>query len=69
MRIAMGYAGTLQQWLETGEIDAALLYGVERSPNIQTRPLLEEALWVVGPPSAKLQRRKPVPLASLCGSP
>src|SRR4029450_3218090 len=27
MRIAMGYAGTLQQWLETGEVDIALLYG------------------------------------------
>ena len=69
MRIAMGYAGTLQQWLETGEIDAALLYGVERSPNILAKPLLEEALWVVGAASAKLRRNKPVPLASLAGQP
>jgi len=69
MRIAMGYAGTLQQWLETGEIDAALLYGVERSPNITATPLLEEALWVVGAASAKLRRQKPVPLASLAGKP
>ena len=67
MRIAMGYAGTLQQWLETGEIDAALLYGVERSPNIHAKPLLDEALWVVGAPSARLRRQKPVPLASLAG--
>lgn len=69
MRIAMGYAGTLHQWLETGEIDVALLYGVERSPNIHARPLLDEALWVVGAPSAKLRRQKPVPLASLAGRP
>lgn len=69
LRIAMGYAGTLQQWLETGEIDAALLYGAERSPALQTSPLLEEALWLVGLPSAKLQRRKPVPLARLAGMP
>jgi DNA-binding transcriptional LysR family regulator len=69
MRIAMGYAGTLQQWLETGEIDAALLYGVERSPNITATPLLEEALWVVGAASAKFRRQKPVPLASLAGKP
>jgi DNA-binding transcriptional LysR family regulator len=69
MRIAMGYAGTLQQWLETGEIDAALLYGVERSPNIQAKPLLDEALWVVGAASAKLRGQKPVPLASLAGQP
>ncbi|HSV45558.1 MAG TPA: LysR substrate-binding domain-containing protein, partial [Ramlibacter sp.] len=69
MRIAMGYAGTLHQWLESGEIDIALLYGVERAPNIQARPLLDEALWVVGAPSAKLRRQKPVPLASLVGQP
>ena len=69
MRISMGYANTLQQWLETGEIDAALLYGVERAPNIQTTALLEEELWVVGSPAAKLRRQKPVPLASLAGEP
>ena len=68
-RIAMGYAGTLHQWLESGEIDAALLYGAERLPNIQARPLLEEALWVVGTPSAKLRRQRPVPLPSLAGKP
>ena len=69
MRIAMGYAGTLAQWLESGEVDAALLYGVERPTNIQTRPLIEEALWVLGPPSAKLRKDRPVPLASLAGTP
>ena len=69
MRISMGYAGTLQQWLETGEIDAALLYGVDRAPSIQTTVLLEEELWVVGAPAAKLRRQRPVPLASLAGKP
>jgi LysR family nitrogen assimilation transcriptional regulator len=69
MRIAMGYAGTLQQWLDTGEIDAALLYGVERTPDIDAQPLLEEELWVVGGPGAKLRRHKPVSLASLTGQP
>jgi LysR family transcriptional regulator, nitrogen assimilation regulatory protein len=68
-RIAMAYGGTLQQWLETGEVDAALLYGSERSPAIHARPLIEEALWVVGPPSAGLHRSRPVPLASLAGQP
>jgi len=69
IRISMGYAGTLQQWLETGEIDAALLYGVEHSPHIHAKPLLEEALWVVGPMSAKLRRHRPVRLAGLAGRP
>lgn len=69
MRISMGYAGTLQHWLETGEIDAALLYGLERTPGFQTTVLLEEDLWVVGSPSAKLRRHKPVALARLAGQP
>jgi len=69
MRIAMGYAGDLQEWLETGEIDVAILYGVDREPQIQARPLLEEPLWVVGAPGANLHRRRPVSLASLRGKP
>jgi LysR family nitrogen assimilation transcriptional regulator len=69
MRIAMGYAGDLQQWLETGDIDVALLYGIEREPQLETTPLLEEPLWVVGPPSAKLTRRTPVSFKSLRGRP
>ncbi|MFT0546373.1 LysR family transcriptional regulator [Allopusillimonas ginsengisoli] len=67
MRIAMGYAGTLMHWLETGEVDAALLYGTERSKNIQTTPLVEEALWVIGPKEAKLRQNKPIPLVELAG--
>lgn len=67
VRIAMGYAGTLLRWLESGEVDAALLYGAERSPNIQTTPLIEEALWVIGPKSSKLRPDRPVALAELAG--
>lgn len=63
VRIAIGYAGTLMSWLESGEVDAALLYGAERSPNIQTAPLIEEPLWVVGPAQIKLRKSKPVTLA------
>lgn len=69
VRIAMGYAGTLLNWLQAGEIDAALLYGAEHSPDAQTRPLIEESLWVVGPSEARLRRNRPVPLAKLAGKP
>jgi len=67
IRIAMGYAGTLLRWLVSGEIDAALLYGAERSPDVQTTPLIEEPLWVIGSRTAGLRRDKPVALASLAG--
>lgn len=69
VRIAVGYAGTLQHWLESGEIDAAILYGVERSPNIQAKPLLEEPLWIVGPASTRLKEQRPVPFSRLAGKP
>lgn len=65
LRLAVGYAGTLMQWLAAGEVDAALLYGAERPPDIQTTRLVEEALWVIGPPEARLQSDKPVSLAQL----
>jgi DNA-binding transcriptional LysR family regulator len=69
VRIATAYAGTLQQWLESGEVDAALLYDTHPSGTIRTTPLIEEALWVVGPTSAKLRKSRPVALASLAGKP
>lgn len=69
VRIAMGYAGTLQHWLESGEIDAAILYGVERLPNIQAKPLLEEPLWIIGPAEAKLREQRSVSFARLAGKP
>lgn len=65
MRIAVGYAGTLLQWLESGEIDAALLYGAERSPDVQVTPLVEEDLWVIAPARAGLRRDQPLPLRQL----
>jgi len=69
VRIAMGYAGTLLRWLETGEVDAALLYGAERSADVQTTPLIEEPLWVIAPRKAGLRADMPVSLASLVGRP
>ncbi|MFT3803677.1 MAG: LysR family transcriptional regulator [Burkholderiaceae bacterium] len=65
IRLAVGYAGTLMQWLASGEVDAALLYGAQRHPDTQTRRLVEERLWVIGPPAARLHAKKPVSLAQL----
>lgn len=67
IRLAMGYAGTLLGWLQSGEVDAALLYGAEHVPDVQARPLLEEALWVIAPKEARLRASRPVTLPSLSG--
>lgn len=65
MRLAMGYAGNLVHWLESGEVDACLLYGTARSPEIETLPLLEETLWVIGPGGCGLRPEHPIHLAEL----
>lgn len=69
LRIAIGYAGTLKQWLVAGEVDAALLFGLERSPEVQATPLVDEPLWVVGPAQAGLRKSAPVALAQLARQP
>ncbi|WP_028217091.1 LysR family transcriptional regulator [Paraburkholderia oxyphila] len=65
LRIAVGYAGHLQKWLESGEVDAALLYNPKATPTLQAQVLLEESLCVVGPPSSKLDPSHPVPFVEL----
>jgi DNA-binding transcriptional LysR family regulator len=65
VRIAIGYAGTLMQWLESGEVDVALLYGAERASEVQTLRLVEEPLWVIGPPQARLRKSRPMALEQL----
>jgi DNA-binding transcriptional LysR family regulator len=70
MRIAMGYTGTLQKWLETGEVDTALLfYDPKHAPTLQLTPLLEESLWVVGLPGDGLDLGRPVAMSELVRKP
>jgi LysR family transcriptional regulator, nitrogen assimilation regulatory protein len=53
----------LQDWLEAGDIDAALLYGQKETPALHVKALLEESLWVVAAPSARLSRKRPIALS------
>ncbi|WP_326541872.1 LysR family transcriptional regulator [Pseudorhodoferax sp.] len=69
VRIAMGYAGTLMRWLESGEVDAALLYGPEHAAGLEVRPLVREPLWVVGSQASGLRQERPTPLRALVGQP
>lgn len=63
LRILTGYSGHLRQWLEDGDVDLSLLYDVAGSPPV-VLPLLDEVLWVVGPPGAGLSSDEPVPWAT-----
>ncbi len=50
VRVAVGYAGNLLQWLEAGDVEAALLYGPKTQGSLAITPLLEEQLYLIGPP-------------------
>lgn len=65
VRISMGYAGYLQQWLENGEVDVALLYDPKPSSLLEVHPLLVEALYLVGLSNTGLSSDHPVPLREL----
>ncbi|KVG29873.1 LysR substrate-binding domain-containing protein [Burkholderia diffusa] len=65
LRVSVGYAGHLRDWLESGEIDATLLYNPKATPTIQVQPLLGESLCVVGPRSSNLSPDRPLTLADI----
>lgn len=67
--ITAGYAGHLQEWLEVGEIDVALLYSTKLSPSLNVQPLVQEKLWFVGLPGNGLRPGRPVTLSSVADRP
>ncbi|HBP31875.1 MAG: LysR substrate-binding domain-containing protein [Advenella sp.] len=67
--ITAGYAGHLQEWLEVGEIDVALLYSAKLSSSLHVQPLVEEKLWFVGLPGNGLRPGKPVTLNNMADRP
>lgn len=69
LRLMIGYAGHLMDWIEKGDVDIALLYGQKESPALQVKALLEESLWVVAPPSARLSLRRAVTLEQVAQHP
>ncbi len=69
VRVVVGYTGHLQQWLENGDLDVALLYGSSPSSLLEVYPMLDEVLCAVGAPGSVLQPGKPVRLADLAKLP
>ncbi|WP_028922154.1 LysR family transcriptional regulator [Pseudonocardia acaciae] len=59
-RLSIGYTRHLADWLDAADIDLAVIYEVRPSSAIETRVLLDEALWVVGPPGSDLSPDRPV---------
>ncbi|WP_440996808.1 LysR substrate-binding domain-containing protein [Arhodomonas sp. SL1] len=50
LRIVESMSGYIMDWLRAGQLDLAMLYGVQRSPGVTARQLLTEGLYLVSLP-------------------
>jgi LysR family nitrogen assimilation transcriptional regulator len=67
--LSVGYTDHLLRWLESGEIDIALLYDPAPSPALEVTLLVEESLSLVGLAALCLNDDEPVTVQALGRSP
>lgn len=67
LRIVSAYSGYLLDWMHRGEIDASILYDPKSARTLRVQPLLEEVLFLIGPPGAGLSQDVPVDYGDLQG--
>ncbi len=65
LRIVSAYSGYLLDWMHRAEIDAAILYDPRSSRTLRIQPLLEEVMFLIGPPDSGLSLDVPVQFAVL----
>ncbi|WP_180115480.1 MULTISPECIES: LysR family transcriptional regulator [unclassified Acinetobacter] len=65
LKITVGYSGHLKEWLESGEIDVALIYGSVSSKFLDLQPLVREQLWLIGAYDSKLNELEEVELKQM----
>lgn len=58
LKISIGYSGHLKDWLESGDIDLALIYGSLSSKFMDIQPIVREQLWLIGPYDSDLKRNE-----------
>ena len=67
LRIVEGYTGHLIQWLNSGEVDATLLYGSGEGNHLRLRSLVQEELVLAGASGDPLIGSAPMKVAELSG--
>ncbi|MDY7579928.1 LysR substrate-binding domain-containing protein [Herbaspirillum sp. RTI4] len=69
VNISIGYAGYLQQWLEDGDVDVALLYDPKPSAVLEVQALLDETLYLIGLPDCNLSAGEAIALHDIAELP
>ncbi|MEN9773578.1 MAG: hypothetical protein RL322_648 [Pseudomonadota bacterium] len=54
LRIRSALSGSIRDWLTRNEVDVALIHDPPRMPEVEIRPLLEEAQYLIAPAQAML---------------
>ncbi|SCK26178.1 LysR family transcriptional regulator, nitrogen assimilation regulatory protein [Variovorax sp. HW608] len=68
LKVVEAYSGFLREWLQSGRLDLAVLFGDAIEPGLLKQPLLDEWLvFVDGPTGPKLPKR--LPLSALARRP
>ena len=68
MGIAEGLSVNINEWLASGRVDVGLVYNPMPTPALETRALVTEPLYLIGPPSGHRSSRQispPLPLEEL----
>lgn len=69
LRYTAGFGGHLLEWLQRGDVDLAVLYDPKPLKSVRIRPLLNEALYVVGSRDKNFAMNRPVNFAELAKQP
>ncbi|MBX3590839.1 MAG: LysR family transcriptional regulator [Burkholderiaceae bacterium] len=73
LAIVEGLSAHITEWIVTGRVDLGLVHNPEAAPALEITPILDEALCLVQPASARRGRsrggRAPLPLRELPGFP
>ncbi|MEI7784437.1 MAG: LysR substrate-binding domain-containing protein [Betaproteobacteria bacterium] len=71
IRMAMlsGFGGFLEKSLLNGELELAIVNDPEASPLLETRYVINEQLFLIGPAGSGLRPDQPLPLSALRGKP
>ncbi|UFN48384.1 LysR substrate-binding domain-containing protein [Roseomonas sp. OT10] len=65
LRVVTAFSGYLLDWLHSGELDVAVVYGSEQGSNIRFSPLLMENLYLITRAGGESRPHHAIPFAEL----
>lgn len=69
VRIVPAFSGYLYDLLRRGEVDLAVMYQTPEARQIESQPLIDESLWLVGATDKMAGLPRHVPFSQLAGKP